>query len=130
MRTLMMALTAIFVCTGFAHAQDAGAGKDVFKKCRTCHKVGPKALKQRAIGPHLNGLFGRKAGTVEGFKYSKANRESGITWTEENFITYIKNPRQFMKGTRMAFGGIRDEKDIKDLVAYLKQYKADGTAAN
>jgi cytochrome c len=129
MRTLALMIAAMVASTGLAHAQDVKAGEQVFKRCATCHKVGEKALTQRAVGPHLNGMFGRKAGTVEGFKYSKANLESGITWTEENFAEYIKNPRSFMKGTRMAFGGIKDERDIKDLIAFLKQYNADGTLA-
>ncbi|MCB1512360.1 MAG: cytochrome c family protein [Hyphomicrobiaceae bacterium] len=129
MRIIGLAIAATVLSAGVAHAQDAAAGKGVFRKCQTCHKVGPAGLKQRSVGPHLNGLFGRKSGTVEGYKYSKANKESGVTWTEEVFTKYIKNPRAFMKGTRMSFGGIKDEKDIKDLIAYLKTFKADGTAA-
>lgn len=129
MRILGLAVAATILSMGSAQAQDAAAGKNVFKKCQACHKVGPSGLKQRSVGPHLNGLFGRKAGTVAGFNYSKANKESGITWSEENFAAYIKNPRAFMKGNRMAFAGLKDEKDIKDLTAYLKTFKADGTTA-
>lgn len=127
MRTIVLALAAIMAFSGLAQAQDTAAGKKVFRKCMACHKLGPKALKQRAVGPHLNGIFGRTAGSVEGYKYSKANKTSGITWTEEVFTQYIKNPRKYIKGTKMAFAGIKDDQDIKDLIAFLKQYKADGT---
>lgn len=129
MRTIVLALAGVIAFSGYARAQDVKAGEKVFRKCRTCHKVGEKALKQRAVGPHLNGIFGRTAGSVEGYKYSKANRTSGVTWTEEIFSEYIKNPRKFMKGTRMAFAGLKDDQDIKDLIAFLKQYNADGTKA-
>lgn len=129
MRTLVLALAAIFAFSGLAQAQDAEAGKKVFRKCMACHKVGPKAMTQRAVGPELNGVIGRKAGSVEGYKYSKANKTSGITWTEEAFTQYIKDPRKYLKGTKMAFAGIKDDQDIKDLIAFLKQYKADGTMA-
>ena len=71
-----------------------------------------------------------EAGTVEGYNYSKANKSSGITWTEDVFTAYIKNPRKYIKGTRMSFAGLKDEKDIKDLIAYLKTFKADGTEVN
>jgi cytochrome c len=127
MRTIVLALASIVAFSSLAHAQDPKAGKTVFRKCMTCHKIGPQAPKQRAVGPELNGLIGRKAGSVEGYNYSKANRTSGITWTEDVFTQYIKNPRKFLKGTRMAFAGLKDEQDIKDLIAFLKQYKADGT---
>jgi len=133
MRLAGLAIATTIALTGYAHAQDAAgdaaAGKTVFKKCRACHKLGEKALKKRSVGPHLNGIIGRKAGTMEGFKYSKANKSSGITWTEEVFTQYIKNPRKFMKGTRMAFAGLKKDKDIKNIIAFLKQYKADGTMA-
>jgi len=129
MRLAGLAIVATIALTGYAHAQDVAAGENVFKKCRACHKVGPAGLKQRAVGPHLNGLFGREAGSVAGFNYSKANKNSGVTWTEEVFAQYIKDPRKFMKGTRMAFAGLKNEKEVKDITAYLKQYKADGTIA-
>ena len=129
MRTIGLAIAGLLATTAYVQAQDPDAGRGVFRRCQACHKVGEAALTQRAVGPHLNGLFGRKAGSVEGFNYSKANRESGITWSEENFTDYIKNPRNYMKGTRMAFAGIRDEREIKDLIAYLKQFQADGTLA-
>lgn len=108
-----------------AMAADASVenGEEVFKKCRACHDVGPNA--KNKIGPLLNDLFGRKAGTIEGFNYSDANRkagESGWVWTEEKLMTYLENPREAMPGNKMAFAGLRDEQDRKDLVAYLKTF--------
>lgn len=105
-------------------AQDAGKGKRVFNQCRACHKVGEKA--RNGVGPVLNGLFGRKAGTVKGYNYSRANKKSGFIWDEATFKEYIKNPRKKMPGTKMAYGGLKQDKKIVDLVAYLKQFDADG----
>jgi len=107
-----------------ASAQDAENGAEVFKKCRACHQVGETA--KNAVGPKLNGLFGRKAGSIEGFSYSDANKNSGVTWDEATFANYIKDPRAAMPGNKMAFAGIKDEQDIKDLTAFLKQYDATG----
>ena len=115
----LIALTAVA-----ARAQDAENGADVFKKCRACHQLGENA--KNAVGPVLNGLFGRKAGTIEGFNYSDANKGSGVTWDEATFAKYIADPRAFMPGNRMAFAGLKDELDIKDLIAFLKQYDATG----
>ena len=89
-----------------------------------CHEIGPDA--KIKLGPPLNGVDGRKSGTFDGFNYSPANKSSGITWSEETFPKYIRAPMQEMPGTRMAFVGIRNDKDIADLWAYLKQFGADG----
>lgn len=105
-------------------AGDAAAGADVFKKCRACHQVGPDA--KNAVGPILNGLFGRKSGTIEGFAYSDANKEAGakgLVWTEEAFAKYIEDPRAFMPGNKMAFVGVKDPDDRKDLIAFLRTQK-------
>jgi cytochrome c len=103
-----------------AFAQDAEAGKTVFNVCRACHQVGPTA--KNGVGPILNGLFGRKAGAVEGYNYSEANKNSGFTWDEATFTNYIKDPRAAMPGNKMAYAGLKDEKKIADLVAYLKTF--------
>ena len=108
-----------------AQAQDVEAGKRVFNQCRACHQVGDKA--RNGVGPTLNGLFGHKSGQVKGYNYSKANKESGITWDEKVFAEYIKNPRQKMPGTKMAFAGLKSDKQIADLIAFLKQYAEDGS---
>src|SRR5262249_36912440 len=110
---------------GAALAQDAAGGEQVFKRfCVACHDIGPQAKVK--LGPPLNGVDGRKAGTYEGFNYSEANKSSGITWDEQSFTTYIRNPMQQMPGTRMAFIGVKNDKDIADLWAYLKQFGSDG----
>jgi cytochrome c len=105
-------------------AQDVAAGEKVFAQCRACHQVGPTA--KNAVGPVLNGLFGRKAGTVEGYNYSPANKNSGITWDEATFSEYIKDPKAKVPGTKMVYAGLKDEQRIKDLIAYLKQFDASG----
>jgi cytochrome c len=125
MRTWMIAGIAFAASSGTALAQDAGAGEQVFKRlCSPCHDIGQDA--KIKIGPPLNAIDGRKAGTFEGFNYSPVNKSSGITWSEENFDKYIHAPMQEMPGTRMTFVGIKNDKDIADLWAYLKQFGPDG----
>ena len=121
---LTLAIAASVGSAATAFAQDPAAGENVFKKCRACHQIGEGA--KSGVGPHLNGLIGRPSGSVEGFKYSEANKNSGVTWTEDAFKKYIADPRGFMPGNRMAFAGLKDAKEIDDLVAYLKQYGPDG----
>ena len=126
-RILAVALAAAMVVTvaaAEARAQDAAAGAKVFNQCRACHQVGESA--KNLIGPKLNGLFGRKAGSVEGFNYSQANKDSGITWDEATFTTYIKDPKARIPGTKMVYAGLKSDQQIADLIAFLKQYDADG----
>jgi cytochrome c len=113
---------ALFMAAGLApaSAQDAAAGEKVFAVCKACHQVGDNA--KNAVGPVLNGLFGRKAGSVDGYSYSEANKKSGITWDEATFSEYIKDPKAKVPGTKMAFAGVKDEQKVKDLIAYLHQY--------
>jgi cytochrome c len=104
-------------------AQDAENGAEVFKKCRTCHQVGDAA--KNSVGPILNGIVGRPAGTIEGFSYSPANKEAeskGLVWTEDILFKYLENPAAFMPKTKMIFPGIKDEQDRKDVIAYLKKF--------
>ena len=124
MRGVIVLGVLLAAATGAARAQDAAAGEKVFAQCRACHQVGETA--KSVVGPVLNGLFGRKAGTIEGFTYSEANTTSGITWDEATFAEYIKNPRAKIPGTKMAYAGLKDEKPIQDLIAYLKQFDATG----
>jgi cytochrome c len=105
-------------------AQDAAAGEKVFAQCRACHQIGETA--KNAVGPILNGVIGRKAGSIAGFSYSDANKNSGITWDEATFRDYIKDPKAKIPGTKMTFPGVKDPKQIDDLVAYLKQFDATG----
>ena len=117
--TILAAVFAALALTaGNAFAADATKGKKVYNKCKACHAL--KAGKNK-VGPTLHGLFGRKAATVSGFKYSKAMKASGVTWDEESLRAYLKKPRKFIKGTRMAFAGIKKKKQMDDLVAYLKE---------
>ena len=108
-----------------AAAPDLATGEQSFKKCLPCHSIGPGA--QNKVGPEQNGLDGRKAGTVEGYNYTDANKNSGITWNEETFKEYITDPRAKIPGTKMVFAGIKNETERNNLWAYLKQFNADGT---
>ena len=124
MRALVLLTAFILPSTSAVQAQDAAAGEKVFAQCRACHQVGETA--KNAVGPVLNGLFGRKAGTVEGYAYSPANKNSGLTWDEATFRDYIKDPRAKIPGTKMIYAGVKDEQRVTDLVAYLKQFDAAG----
>lgn len=127
MRRILAALALSTLTVVPALAQDAEAGKTVFNACRACHQVGETA--KNGVGPALNGLFGRKAGSVAGYNYSAANKDSGKTWDEAFFATYIKDPKGTMPGNKMAYAGLKDDKKIADLIAYLKTFGADGKPA-
>jgi cytochrome c len=128
MRSGFLAIFIFLAGLGGAAAQDASAGERVFTQCRACHQVGEAA--KNGVGPVLNGLFGRKAGTVEGYSYSAANKNSGLTWDEATFRDYIKDPRGKVPGTKMVYAGLKDEQRITDLVAYLKSFDAAGKKTN
>jgi len=96
---------------------DAAAGAKVFNKCKACHSLEEGKNK---VGPSLHGVIGRKAASIDGFKYSKAMQESGLTWDAETLETYLKNPRGLVPGTRMAFAGLKKEDDIENVIAYIK----------
>jgi cytochrome c len=116
---------ALLVSTAFSHAQDLAAGEKQFKgTCAICHDIGPGA--KNKIGPVLNGLDGRKSGTIPNFKYSQANKNSGIIWDDTQFLDYIKDPKAKIPGTIMVFLGIKNEEAAKNLWAYLKQFDVDG----
>src|SRR4030088_1583374 len=126
MNMKIFCIAAVFLApsTGVTLAQDVEAGESSFKKCLPCHDIGDDA--RNKVGPLLNGLAGRKSGTVEGFSYSDANKNSGLTWDEATFKDYIKDPRAKIPGTKMIFPGIKNEQKTSDLLAYLKQFDADG----
>jgi cytochrome c len=122
-------LSALVVVTSLmtasaALAQDAAAGKASFNKCMACHAIGEGA--KNKVGPVLNGLDGRKTGTIEGYSYSEANKNSGITWNKEQFLDYIKDPKAKIPGTKMSFAGIKNETEANNLWAFLSQYDKDG----
>jgi cytochrome c len=100
-----------------AHAQNADAGKAVFRQvCSICHEV---VAGRNRVGPSLFGIVGRKAGMVDGFHYSDANKNSGLTWDEATLDRYLKDPRGTVPGTFMAYAGLKDDQKRKDLIAYL-----------
>ena len=125
MKHLILAAVMLATSAGAALAQDAAAGEATFKHyCYPCHAIGEGA--KTKVGPELNGLDGRHSGTAPGFHYSEANVKSGIVWGEATFSDYIKDPRAKIPGTKMFFAGIKDEKEIANLWAYLKSFAADG----
>jgi cytochrome c len=126
MRQFVFVAVGLVVSTGAALAQDVAAGETSFRKCAPCHSIGPDAANK--VGPELNGLNGRKSGTVDGFNYSDANKNSGITWGEAVFKEYIKDPRAKVPGTKMIFAGIKNEKELGDLWAYVSQFDKTGNA--
>ena len=116
--TLALALTAALGSGAALAAGDAAAGEKVFKKCKACHTFDPGKKK---IGPHLKGVVDRKAGAVEGYKYSKAMKAADIVWDEANLDEYLKKPKAFLKGTKMSFGGLKKDAQRADVIAYLKE---------
>ena len=129
MRSLLFAGIAMISITVSADlerawAQDVAAGEKSFRKCLPCHSIGPGAVNK--VGPEQNGLDGRTAGTVAGYTYSAANKNSGIVWSDATFKEYIADPRAKIPGTKMIFPGIKDPKEATDLWAYIKQFDAEG----
>jgi cytochrome c len=124
MRALIFVALLAVAGAGEVRAQDAAAGEKVFAVCRACHQIGETA--KNGVGPILNGIIGRKSGSIAGYSYSAANKDSGITWDEATFREYIKDPKAKIPGTKMIYAGLKDEQKISDLIAFLKQYDADG----
>ncbi len=127
MRHILVALSFCLLGTSAGHAQDAAAGEKVFLQCKACHQLGEKA--KNGVGPVLNGVIGHKAGMAEGYNYSAANKNSGITWDDATFREYIENPKAKIPGTKMVFNGVKNPKQIEDLLAYLKQFDSTGKKA-
>jgi cytochrome c len=113
----MIATAAALLAAAPAHA-DAAKGAKVFNKCKACHNVDKPANK---IGPSLQGVFGRTAGTVEGYNYSDAMKASGIVWSIETLGNYLKAPKEMVPGTKMTFVGLKKDDDIENLMAYLEE---------
>jgi cytochrome c len=121
----LLLLVSIFSVPAIsAQAQDIAAGEASFKKCLPCHAVGEGA--KNKVGPVLNGLEGRHSGSIEGYTYTAANKNSGIVWDEATFRDYIRDPRAKIPGTKMIFAGIKNEGEIGSLWAYLRQFDRDG----
>ena len=127
-RLLMIAGTALLARTAQSMAEgDPAKGEKVFRKCGACHAVGESA--KNKVGPQLNGVVGSPWGRIDGFKYSKALLElgDGKVWDEETLDVYLTKPRDLIPKGKMAFAGLRKEQDRADVIAYLAQYKEDGT---
>ena len=124
LKVFVVTVVTFAAATAAAHAQELAAGETSFKKCMPCHDVGDKA--KNKIGPLLNGLDGRKSGTVAGYSYSDGNKNSGIVWDEAQFVDYIKDPKAKVPNTKMVFIGIKNESEAKSLWAYLKQFDGEG----
>jgi cytochrome c len=101
-----------------ARAADAEHGKVVFQTCAACHSDKPDA-----IGPSLRGVYGRKSGSLDNFRYSNAMLRANLIWDEANLRAYLEDPQAKVRGNRMPFAGLTDPKDIDDVIAYLKEYK-------
>ena len=113
----LLALSLILAAPTLAHAQDATAGEKVFKsQCSICHAV---AAGKNMVGPSMSGIVGRKAGTVAGFRYTDANKNSGLTWDSATLDRYLTNPRAAVPGTTMAYAGVKADQQRADLIAYL-----------
>jgi cytochrome c len=121
----VLAAGLLVVLPAVASAQDPEAGKKVFNKCAPCHSIGPGA--KNKVGPNLNGLFGRKAGTEAGFNYSEAMKKAGWVWDEAKFKEYIADPKKVVPGNKMLFPGLKDELDRDDIAAYIGSFNADGS---
>jgi cytochrome c len=124
MKGLVLAGVIVIASSAGALAQDVAAGETSFKKCLPCHRIGEGA--KNLVGPELNGLEGRKSGSAEGYSYTEANKNSGITWDEASFKDYIKDPKAKIPGTKMVFAGIKNEQEAGDLWAFLAQFDKDG----
>jgi cytochrome c len=116
---IALALLALTALPPPAAAANVAAGQALFARCAICHTVAAGAGAK--VGPDLRGIFGRKAATSDNFDYSAAMKQSGIVWTDKTLAEYLKNPRQFIPGNRMAFPGLKSDRDIADLLAYLRQ---------
>jgi cytochrome c len=124
LRTYILAAFVVAGSVSASSAQDAALGEKVFAKCKACHQIGEGA--KNAVGPVLNGIVGRKAGTYPDYSYSDANKGSGFTWDETTLKEYLKNPRAKVPGTKMIFPGLPKSEDVDNVIAYLKQFGADG----
>jgi len=112
-------LLALPCSANTAQAASAAAGQAVFNRCKICHTVEPGG--RNVVGPNLHGVFGRKAGSLPNFAYSPALKESGVVWDDDTLTKYLRDPKEFIPGDRMAFPGIKDEAQLADLIAYLHE---------
>jgi len=114
---IIIGMIIIILTVSIANTADTVKGKKVFKKCVACHSLQEGKNK---IGPPLNNLLGRKAGSVEGYKYSKAMKNSGVVWDEESLDKFLTKPRKFIPKTKMSFRGIKKKSLRDDLISFFK----------
>ena len=115
MRQIIIILSVLMLIS-VAHADNKVSGEKVFKKCVSCH-----SFTKNKIGPSLGNIFGQKAGSVEGFKYSKAIKNSDIVWDSWDLDNFLKKPRKYIKGTKMMFSGLKKKSHRNALIKYLKE---------
>jgi cytochrome c len=120
-RKITLALALVFQASLSHAAGDVMAGKRAFAKCASCHQLGPSA--RAAFGPQLNGIVGRPAGSTPDYRYSNAMKNSGIVWTEARLRAFLKAPGDVVPGSKMRFFGIGSEREISDLLAYLRTFR-------
>ncbi|MBZ0261465.1 MAG: cytochrome c family protein [Hyphomicrobiales bacterium] len=114
----LFSLAAAVMMVMPAVAGDAALGQKVFNKCKACHEASDVKNK---VGPGLKGLFGRKAGSVEGYAYSEAMKNSGITWDEDTLKAYLADPKAIVPGGKMSFAGLKKEEELENIIEYLEQ---------
>lgn len=132
MKLIPMLVLTLMIAIGSAHGQDVAipagspeAGATVFRKCMACHQIGVNA--QNGIAPVLNGVVDRPAGQYPNYNYSSANKNSGLVWDERTLSDYLRAPTKVVPGTKMIFSGLTKAREISDVIAYLRQFAADGT---
>ena len=125
MRWLALAMVILGFSTASAAADgDPQKGAKLFKQCMACHLIGPGAI--ALVGPPLNGVVGRKAGSFPDYPYSSGLKDSGLTWDEATLTKWLHNPRSLVPQTRMTFAGLQKDQDVADVIAYLKTFDASG----
>lgn len=118
---LLLAASLLLLAAGQATSQNVQRGEKLFTDCRACHTIDPGAPNVHNVGPSLAGLIGRKAATVDGYRFSPAMKRSNITWDKDTLAAFIADPQKAVPANRMPYAGMPDVTDVTDLIAYLAQ---------